>query len=136
LLISAPGSDPAHGKSQFSCVHFINRCVYRGLRHVPLFRYEGSSRVFRKDARRGARAAGHSRQRAKSGPDRKTPIIKRLGLSPDAQRDFEQSIVTKSLLKRWGTSEEVARLARFLLSDESSYIVGAEFIIDGGVHLS
>jgi len=65
-----------------------------------------------------------------------TPIIKRLGLSPDAQRDFEQSIVTKSLLKRWGTSEEVARLARFLLSDESSYIVGAEFIIDGGVHLS
>ncbi len=65
-----------------------------------------------------------------------TPIIKRLGLSPDAQHDFEQSIVAKSLLKRWGTSDEVARLARFLLSDESSYIVGAEFIIDGGVHLS
>jgi 3alpha(or 20beta)-hydroxysteroid dehydrogenase len=35
-------------------------------------------------------------------------------------------------LGRWGTAAEVAALALFLISDESSYITGAEHIIDGG----
>jgi 3alpha(or 20beta)-hydroxysteroid dehydrogenase len=38
-------------------------------------------------------------------------------------------------MKRLGTAEEVARLVLFLLSDESSYITGAEMSIDGGVSL-
>jgi 3alpha(or 20beta)-hydroxysteroid dehydrogenase len=36
-------------------------------------------------------------------------------------------------MKRMGTPEEVAKLVLFLLSDESSYITGAEITIDGGV---
>jgi 3alpha(or 20beta)-hydroxysteroid dehydrogenase len=38
-------------------------------------------------------------------------------------------------MKRMGTSEEVARLVLFLLSDESGYITGAEVAIDGGATL-
>lgn len=38
-------------------------------------------------------------------------------------------------MKRMGTAEEVAMLALFLLSDESSYITGAEVAIDGGATL-
>jgi 3alpha(or 20beta)-hydroxysteroid dehydrogenase len=38
-------------------------------------------------------------------------------------------------MKRMGTAEEVARLVVFLLSDESSYITGAEVAIDGGATL-
>jgi 3alpha(or 20beta)-hydroxysteroid dehydrogenase len=38
-------------------------------------------------------------------------------------------------MKRMGTAEEVAKLVLFLLSDESSYITGAEVTIDGGVSL-
>ncbi len=38
-------------------------------------------------------------------------------------------------MQRMGTSEEVARLVLFLLSDESGYITGAEVAIDGGVSL-
>ena len=34
-----------------------------------------------------------------------------------------------------GTAEAVARLASFLLSDESGYITGVEVTIDGGVSL-
>ena len=38
-------------------------------------------------------------------------------------------------MKRMGTSEEVARLVLYLLSDESAYVTGAEVAIDGGVSL-
>jgi len=65
-----------------------------------------------------------------------TPIIKKLGLPADVQKGFEEANAAKSLLKRFGTPQEVARLARFLLSEESSYIIGAEILIDGGVRLT
>jgi 3alpha(or 20beta)-hydroxysteroid dehydrogenase len=38
-------------------------------------------------------------------------------------------------MRRMGTSEEVASLVLFLLSDESGYITGAEVAIDGGATL-
>jgi NAD(P)-dependent dehydrogenase (short-subunit alcohol dehydrogenase family) len=44
-------------------------------------------------------------------------------------------LVARSLSKRIGTSDEVARAARFLLSEDSSNITGTELIIDGGVSL-
>jgi NAD(P)-dependent dehydrogenase (short-subunit alcohol dehydrogenase family) len=65
-----------------------------------------------------------------------TPIMKKLALPEEAQRNFEESTVTKSLLKRMGTAEEVAKLARYLLSAESSFIFGSEMVIDGGVRLT
>ena len=65
-----------------------------------------------------------------------TPILNKLGLPPDQKKGFEETIVAKSLLKRMGTSDEVARAARFLLSEESSNITGTELIIDGGVRLN
>jgi NAD(P)-dependent dehydrogenase (short-subunit alcohol dehydrogenase family) len=65
-----------------------------------------------------------------------TPIIKKTGLPADQLKAFEETIVAKSLLKRWGTSDEVARAARFLLSEDSSNITGTELIIDGGGRLS
>jgi NAD(P)-dependent dehydrogenase (short-subunit alcohol dehydrogenase family) len=65
-----------------------------------------------------------------------TPIVNKIGLPADQQKAFEETIVGKSLLKRFGTSEEVARAARFLLSEDSSNITGTELIIDGGVRLN
>ncbi len=63
----------------------------------------------------------------------KTPIYNKLGFPADAQKGFEDHMASQSLLKRFGTSNEVAKLARFLLSDDSSYIIGENITIDGGV---
>ncbi len=65
-----------------------------------------------------------------------TPIFHKVGLPAEAVQGFEEGMAAKSLLKRLGTSEEVAKLARFLLSDDSANIVGTEIVIDGGVILS
>ncbi len=65
-----------------------------------------------------------------------TPILNKTGLPPDQLKGFEETMVARSLLKRIGTSDEVARAARFLLSEDSSNITGTELIIDGGVRLN
>ena len=65
-----------------------------------------------------------------------TPIYGKLGFPADAQKGFEDHMAAQSLLKRFGTAGEVAKLARFLLSDDSAYIVGAEILVDGGVRLT
>lgn len=46
--------------------------------------------------------------------------------------DFMQSFTESVPLKRWGEMEDVANLALFLASDESSYIHGDLVRIDGG----
>jgi meso-butanediol dehydrogenase/(S,S)-butanediol dehydrogenase/diacetyl reductase len=50
----------------------------------------------------------------------------------DPGHPFSQ-MVAKIPLGRIGQPEDVARLALFLASDESSYITGAEIVIDGGL---
>jgi NAD(P)-dependent dehydrogenase (short-subunit alcohol dehydrogenase family) len=66
----------------------------------------------------------------------KTPIYNKLGLPSEAQKGFEESMAAQSLFKRFGEPDEVAKLARFLLSAQSSYIVGENITIDGGVRLT
>jgi len=64
-----------------------------------------------------------------------TPIFGKLNLPEKAIKSFEEATIAKSLLKRFGSADEIARTARFLLSPESSFIIGSEIIVDGGVRL-
>jgi len=52
--------------------------------------------------------------------------------SPDDPQAIRNDLTTKIALQRYGTNEEVAQLALFLASDESSYCTGGTYLIDGG----
>ena len=45
---------------------------------------------------------------------------------------FKENVMNKLMLKRLGQPEDVAWCATFLASDESSWVTGADFSIDGG----
>lgn len=64
-----------------------------------------------------------------------TPMFDRFGLPGDAVHAIKDEIGRKSPIKRFGTPDEVAKLALFLASDDSSYLVGEEIVIDGGMSL-
>src|ERR1700731_76551 len=49
--------------------------------------------------------------------------------------DVRQAFVDRQPMGRLGTPDEVAALALFLASDESSYITGQAHLVDGGMAL-
>lgn len=59
----------------------------------------------------------------------------RWGMPPEAVQTAREEFVRKSPSKRFGLPDEIAKTALFLASDDSSYIVGAELVVDGGVTL-
>lgn len=65
-----------------------------------------------------------------------TPIFNKLDLPPEARKGFEDHMAAQTLVKRFGTADEVAKLARFLLSDDSSFVIGDDILVDGGVRLT
>ena len=64
-----------------------------------------------------------------------TPIFAKFGLPDEVVQVIMTEITNKSPIKRFGTPEEVAKVALFLASDDSSYIVGDEIVVDGGMSL-
>lgn len=53
-------------------------------------------------------------------------------LAPGQGSVVKQGFEQKVALGRYGTNEEIARLALFLASDDSSYCTGSVFVADGG----
>ena len=54
-------------------------------------------------------------------------------LNPDDPQSVRDVVTDLNPMNRYGTNEEIANLALFLGSDESSYCTGAEFVADGGL---
>ena len=62
-----------------------------------------------------------------------TPLWKKIGLPDEVLKAAGEAITSQIPLKRWGQPEEIAKAVLFLASDDSSYIVGNELIVDGGL---
>jgi len=62
-----------------------------------------------------------------------TPMFGRIGLPPEMSEGLEGQLVAQVPIKRGGEPEEIANAVVFLASDESSYIVGVELAVDGGL---
>lgn len=62
-----------------------------------------------------------------------TPIFGKTGMPPEQLEQMAAGFESQVALGRFGKPEEVANVALFLASDESSYVQGQEFVVDGGV---
>jgi NAD(P)-dependent dehydrogenase (short-subunit alcohol dehydrogenase family) len=62
-----------------------------------------------------------------------TPIFGRLGMAPEAVGELAKVILGRVPAKRLGQADEIADAVLFLASPRSSYIVGVELNVDGGM---
>ena len=61
-----------------------------------------------------------------------TPIYDRMGLADEEKQEMAQQITSQVPMGRFGTADEMAKAALFLASSDSSYVVGADLLADGG----
>jgi NAD(P)-dependent dehydrogenase (short-subunit alcohol dehydrogenase family) len=61
--------------------------------------------------------------------------FQRLPVPAPVMAAIKGEISGRSPIKRFGTPEEVAKVALFLASDDAAYIVGEEIVVDGGISL-
>jgi NAD(P)-dependent dehydrogenase (short-subunit alcohol dehydrogenase family) len=62
-----------------------------------------------------------------------TPIFGRAGISSEQSRQTKEWLQNQTLVKRMAEPEEIAEAVLYLSSDVSSFVVGAEIVIDGGM---
>lgn len=62
-----------------------------------------------------------------------TPIVSRLAPTEEELKQFKEQMAGQVPLGRMGTSDEIAKVALFLASDDSSYVAGVELFVDGGM---
>jgi NAD(P)-dependent dehydrogenase (short-subunit alcohol dehydrogenase family) len=62
-----------------------------------------------------------------------TPIAEAAGLSKEQIEAFKAATTLTIPFGRWGRAEETAKVAVFLASDDSSYVAGIDFRVDGGL---
>jgi NAD(P)-dependent dehydrogenase (short-subunit alcohol dehydrogenase family) len=62
-----------------------------------------------------------------------TPILKGLGSTEAEVEQVKSHLVSQVPLGRIGTSDEIAKVALFLASDDSSFVAGVELFVDGGM---
>ena len=63
-----------------------------------------------------------------------TPFWGKIGLPEDVLSGAAEAITAQTALKRFGTPEEVAKAVLFLASDDSSYMIGEEIAVHGGIN--
>jgi NAD(P)-dependent dehydrogenase (short-subunit alcohol dehydrogenase family) len=61
-----------------------------------------------------------------------TPIYSKLGMNDEQLSAFAAGFIPKIPMSRFGEAAEIAKAAVFFASNDSSYVTGAELLVDGG----
>ncbi|MEM7155836.1 MAG: SDR family oxidoreductase [Myxococcota bacterium] len=61
-----------------------------------------------------------------------TPIYGKLGMDEAQLQGFAAHVASRVPLKRFGTADDIAQAAGFLLSGGAGFITGTELVVDGG----
>jgi len=62
-----------------------------------------------------------------------TPIFDGIGVTPDEVEKVKQGFAAQVPMGRMGRPEEIATVALFLASDDSSFVTGIDLSVDGGM---
>ncbi len=62
-----------------------------------------------------------------------TPIFEKLGIPEGAVDEVKEGFKSIIPMKRIGSPDEIARAALFLASDDSSFVMGVDLVVDGGL---
>ena len=89
---------------------------------------KGAVRIFTKAA-----AVQHAKENIRINSVHPGPIETEMFASAQDRPELRDEVVSRALLGRIGTVDEIAYGVLFLASDESSYVTGAELVIAGGV---
>jgi len=80
-------------------------------------------------------APRHIRVNAVSPGPTETEILKKQGLSDEQLDGLKSWIIERVPLQHMGKASDVAKMVAHLSSDASSFVTGADFIMDGGMSL-
>ncbi len=61
-----------------------------------------------------------------------TPGVNSLGKNAEETKQFKAAMIATVPMGRMGNSDEIAKAAVFLASDDSSFVTGIELFVDGG----
>lgn len=62
-----------------------------------------------------------------------TPIYGKMSMTEEAMQQLAKTVLGAVPVGRFGQSDEVAKAVLFLASDDSSYILGEDLLVDGGM---
>jgi NAD(P)-dependent dehydrogenase (short-subunit alcohol dehydrogenase family) len=64
-----------------------------------------------------------------------TPLWGKSGLPQEVMAGFSEQVLNEIPAGRFGNSQEIAKAALFLASDDSTFVLGEEIVVDGGYSL-